>query len=123
MQKLFYRKHHRFKIYFSANEETDECNHQKQNSAVDSNSANHNLSEIVSPRNFNSILSRRLLSPDSALATSRDDDNGSSLSSASADEMGKLYEQVYLELWLKNMLQFCSQLIYAIESADNVTLL
>ncbi len=84
------------KIIFSANEENEECNHQKPNTAVDNNSAN--ISEIVSPRNFNSILSRRLLSPDSALATSRDDDNGSSLSSTSADEMGKLYEQVLLEI-------------------------
>ena len=40
----------------------------------------------------------RVLSPDSDLTSSRDDDIGSSLSSTSADEMAKLYEKVKREI-------------------------
>jgi hypothetical protein len=50
------------------------------------------------PENFRNLQllssSARIISPDSVLASSRDDDVGSSLSSTSADEMNKLYEQV-----------------------------
>ena len=77
-----------FLSLFSANEDNDECNLKSE----------LNLSANIPPtenfRNLQISNSTRIFSPDSGLIPSRDDDVGSSLSSASTDEMNKLYEQV-----------------------------
>ncbi len=77
-------------IFISAIDDNEDSNN-KGNLNLNVNPSSTEI--FSSPRNFNS-LSTRLLSPDSGLTNSRDDDVGSSLSSASADEVTKLYEQV-----------------------------